>query len=79
MIMRTTSDTEIRELDRRFADGIDVRLLWNARTNLVMVAVDDERSGESFEVYVDSSEALFAFHHPFAYASSAPAARALAA
>jgi hypothetical protein len=79
MIMRTTSDTEIRELDRRIHDGIDVRLLWNARTNLVTVAVDDERSGESFELCVDGREALFAFHHPFAYASSAPADRALAA
>jgi hypothetical protein len=62
-------DTQIRELDRRRSDGIDVTLFWNARTNRVMVAVDDEREGNSFQVEVRGADALEAFHHPYAYAA----------
>lgn len=62
-------DAAIRELDRRFNDGIDVRLLWNERTNSVSVAVQDQETGESFEVDVDPEDALTAFHHPYAYSS----------
>lgn len=65
--MSTTSEAEVRELDRRTNDGIDVRLLWHSRNNRVSVAVRDGRSGESFELEVDSSDALAAFHHPFAH------------
>ena len=65
--MITTPEIEIRELDRRRSDGIEVRLLWNAQDNRVSVAVADERSGESFELEVDRTEALAAFHHPYAY------------
>jgi hypothetical protein len=56
-----------RELDHRKADGIDVTLLWDAETNQVSVAVVDERFGETFEVDVPSSDALYAFNHPYAY------------
>jgi hypothetical protein len=62
--------TEIRELDRRRNDGIEVRLLWNARTNRVLVSVEDEREGDSFEVEVRDGDALQAFHHPYAYAAA---------
>ncbi|MGI8506776.1 MAG: hypothetical protein ACR2MK_08235 [Solirubrobacteraceae bacterium] len=48
--MSTTSETAVRELDRRANDGIDVRLLWNAQTDSISVAVEDKRSGESFEL-----------------------------
>ena len=68
--MRTTPDIEARELDRRTNDGIEVRLLWNARTDRVSVAVEDERSGESFELEIDSADALAAFQHPYAYAEA---------
>ena len=64
--MSTTSETELRELNRRSHDGINVRLLWNARTKRHSVALKDERSGKSFEFEVDSADALAAFHHPFA-------------
>ena len=40
--MFTTSDTSVRELDRRVNDGFDVRLLWNSRTNRVFVAIEDQ-------------------------------------
>jgi hypothetical protein len=66
--MSTTSDTYLRELDRRQSDGIDVRLLWNSATDRVTVSVHDTKLGDSFELDVDGAEALDAFHHPYAYA-----------
>ncbi len=67
MSMFTTPQPAIRELDHRTSDGIDVRLLWNSRTNQVFVAVDDQQSGELLEVTVHGVDALDAFHHPYAY------------
>lgn len=66
--MRTTFEIEVRELASRTGDGIHVALLWNSQTNRVFVAVEDERSGESFELDVEPADALAAFHHPYAYA-----------
>ena len=68
--MRTTTERAVRELDRRTGGGIDVRLLWSSQTNRVTVAVHDERSGECFELEVNSADALTAFHHPYAYAQA---------
>jgi hypothetical protein len=65
--MCTTPDTAVRELDHRRSDGIDVRLLWDSRTNHVTVAVEDSRSEVSFELPVEAADALDAFYHPFAY------------
>lgn len=68
--MRATHDPTIHELDQRVNDGIDVRLMWNSLTNRVSVAVEDQRTGEFFELdVVDPDDALIAFHHPYAYAS----------
>jgi hypothetical protein len=53
------------ELDHRNADGIDVTLLWDPRTDSVAVAVVDDN--ESLRIAVDASEALDAFRHPYAY------------
>lgn len=58
----------IRELDHRVGDGIEVRLLWNADTKDVLVSVA-ERDGFGFEFQVPPTEALDAFHHPYAYAA----------
>ena len=67
MIVSTTAQSAIRELDRRTNDGIDVRLLWNSRTNQVFVAVEDPRSGDLVEVTVSGADALDAFHNPYVY------------
>jgi hypothetical protein len=67
MTMLNTPEIEARELDRRASDGISVRLLWNADANRVSVTVDDERLGDSFELEVEPAEAVWAFHHPYAY------------
>ena len=59
-----------RELDRRVHDRIDVRLLWRARDDRVIVAVADGKTGERFSVEVrDAERALDVFRHPFAYAA----------
>jgi hypothetical protein len=60
----------VRELDHRRNDGIDVRLLWDALTDRVSLALTNERSGESLTFEVDPGEALAAFNHPYAYARS---------
>ena len=65
--MRTFPELAIRELDHRSSDGIDVRLLWNSRTNRVSVAVEDHRSDETFVIEVPGDEAREAFAHPYAY------------
>lgn len=70
MSMFATPHSAIRELDHRTSDGVDVRLLWNSGTDQVFVAVEDQRSGELFEVTVPGADALDAFHHPYAYGAS---------
>jgi hypothetical protein len=67
-IMYAIEDLAVRELDHRSGDGIDVRLLWNSLTNKISVAVKDCREGRSFELQVDGSDALEAFHHPYVFA-----------
>jgi hypothetical protein len=68
--MLETTDIEIRELDRRRNDGIEVTLSWKPSTNSVLVSVIDEREGDSFQVEVGPEDALDAFHHPYAYAAA---------
>jgi hypothetical protein len=58
----------VRELDHRVGDGIEVTLLWNAETKDVLVSVA-ERDGLGFEFQVPPTDALEAFHHPYAYAA----------
>jgi hypothetical protein len=65
-----------RELDHRSAGGIEVALLWSRRTNRLWVAVDDGLCDRSFTFDVDGSNALDAFHHPYAYAAQAGVAGA---
>jgi hypothetical protein len=67
--MDTHTNTELRELDQRAGDGIEVRLLWRPHDDRALVAVSDSKSGESFTIEVrDDQRALDVFHHPFAYA-----------
>ena len=66
--MQSPPPSRIRELDRRHRDGLDVRLVWELRTNIVSVILKDDRSGESLAFEVASADALAAFHHPYAYA-----------
>jgi hypothetical protein len=77
--MLNISELGIRELDHRISDGIEVRLLWNSRTNRVSIAVEDERSGEAFVLDVPGADARDAFNHPYAYVYRQDPANALAA
>jgi hypothetical protein len=77
--MYSTSDTNFRELDRRRSNGIEVALFWNSVTNQVFVSVADERDGICFEFEVEQRDAMYAFHHPYAYAEFATEPHAMAA
>ncbi len=76
--MNPTTAPTTRELHQRVNDGLDVRLLWNSLTDHVSVTIEDERTGEFFELDVDPRDALTAFYDPFGYASRAAADHALA-
>jgi hypothetical protein len=65
------TDTTYTELHHRSADGIEVSLLWSRVTNSLTVAVEDSRSGVSFELPAPAERALDVFEHPFAYAAAA--------
>jgi hypothetical protein len=55
------------ELANRRNAGVEVRLLWRRDDDECTVAVEDERTGEAFEVRVARDRALDAFYHPFVY------------
>ncbi len=68
--MTADSVTSVRELDCRWTNGIQVRLLWCQADARVSVAVVDARSHESFRIDVpDGERPLDVFYHPFAYAA----------
>jgi hypothetical protein len=60
----------VRELDSRKSDGIHVQLLWHPHDGHVSVAVNDSKTGETFELEVrHGHRALDVFRHPYAYAA----------
>jgi hypothetical protein len=59
------------ELAHRMAHGIEVSLLWSADSDAVLVAVNDDRTGEAFAVEPPREKALDAFYHPYVYAAAA--------
>ena len=68
--MTPDSLTCVRELDCRWTNGIQVRLLWCQVERRLSVAVVDTRSGESFRIDLrDGERPMDVFNHPFAYAA----------
>jgi hypothetical protein len=63
------SHTGPTELAYREGGGVQVALLWDPETNDLTVTVVDGGSGDSFVVSVESTDALDAFRHPYAYAA----------
>jgi hypothetical protein len=63
----TITQEKKRELAHRRHGGIEVALLWQPEDDVVSVAVDDERTGESFEFEVPRDQAMEAFEHPYAF------------
>jgi hypothetical protein len=71
MAMTTHTISELRELDHRVSDGIEVHLMWRPSDDRALVAVSDAKTGESFTIEVGADQrALDVFHHPFAYAGN---------
>ena len=58
------------ELAKRAANGLEVALLWNHSSNRVKVAVSDDRVCHHLDFEIAREDALSAFYHPFAYATS---------
>jgi hypothetical protein len=67
--MRSSQQNDWKELAVREGDGLEITLHWNASADRVKVSVLDQRHDESFDIHVAGSQALSAFHHPFAYAA----------
>lgn len=63
----TASRKNTRELASRKEHGLAIVLLWHRREDAVTVSVDDERTGDRFELAVDRTRALDASYHPYAY------------
>jgi hypothetical protein len=58
------------ELARRSSAGVDVTLLWAAKTNTIAVAVDDAPADNHFDLIVEPADnPLDVFLHPYAYAA----------
>ena len=69
--MPKNTTAELRELDLRVSDGIEVRLLWRPADDRALVSVNDTKVGEAFTIEVaDGQRALDVFNHPFAYAGN---------
>lgn len=63
-------DKPQRELAHRVGEGIEVQLLWRASDDTVTVVVHEFVTGVRFEIRVAPDQALYAFHHPLAFASA---------
>ena len=60
---------ELRELDHRSGDGLDVALYWRPADNRTLVTVWDAKAGDAFTIVVAEDERpLDVFRHPYAYA-----------
>ena len=57
------------ELAARSNDGVEVTLLWDRATDALAVMVVDAKSGDTFELDVESAEAIDVFNHPYAHAA----------
>ena len=67
---RPIAEHAMSELALRTSNGLDVALLWNRCTDRLVVAVADDRTGESFTVDAPRDRALDVYNHPFAYTTS---------
>lgn len=71
MTNRLSFDHTPKMLALRHSGTTDVALFWSKRTHQAAVAVDDEATGEHFELLVCANDdPLDLFEHPFADASA---------
>ncbi len=68
MTRRLTFDAHPTLLAERRSGTTEVVLFWSRRTGKAAVAVDDDSTGDHFELLVDpADDPLDLFNHPFAY------------
>jgi hypothetical protein len=71
MTTRLSFDHTPKLLLLRHAGTVDVGLFWSRRTHRAAVAVEDEATGERFELPIEpGDDPLELFEHPYAYASA---------
>jgi hypothetical protein len=71
MTRKLSFDHTPKMLAVRRSGTADVALFWSKRTQQAAVAVDDDATGEHFELLVEADDnPLDLFEHPFAYASA---------
>jgi len=63
------TQTPPNELAHRLNGGMEVTLFWHPEGDELVVSVADSASGDAFAFEVDSSTAVDAFYHPYAYAA----------
>ena len=68
MVRRLSFDHNPKLLAQRHTGTADVALLWSKRTHRAAVTVDDDATGEHFELLVhDDDNPLELYDHPYAY------------
>lgn len=60
---------QVTELAHRLNGGVEVALSWHSDGGELVLSVADSASGDAFAFEVDSSIAIDAFYHPYAYAA----------
>lgn len=71
MTRRLSFDHTPKLLALRHSGTTDVALLWSRRTHRAAVTVDDDATGEHFELLVQPDDnPLDLYQHPYAYAST---------
>ena len=71
MTTRLTFDHSPKMLELRRSGTTEVALFWSKRTGRAAVAVEDEATGDHFELLVNAGDdPLDLFNHPYAYAAA---------
>ena len=71
MPTQPTPEYDLRELDYRAADGVEVALVWVVGTKSLFVVVHDANTGGVLQLDVEPDENAFdVFNHPDAYAAA---------
>jgi hypothetical protein len=71
MTTRLSFDHHPQLLASRQSGTTEVALFWSKRTGRAAVAVEDDITGERFELEIDTGDdPLDLFNHPYAYAAT---------
>jgi hypothetical protein len=71
MTTRLTFDHSPKMLALRRSGTTEVALFWSKRTHRAAVAVEDQATGDHFELLISpEDDPLDLFNHPFAYAAA---------